>query len=184
MGPLYSSYGWYIIKKYPQHFLRYFVWPNTVRYFGPPIEFLGGYNLGRPTVPESAVKWFGYTNNQVKVNMKSGQVLILQDCPFLVSVINWVMLLGLLSYLLLKGWQYNPSFNKSFLLAAIIWIANAGFTIFTCFAALRFQVFSILISVTFSLLLIDWMARLIQFLKRQSQQQNPENEYSQKADVV
>jgi hypothetical protein len=184
MGPLYSSYGWYIIKKYPAHFLRYFVWPNSVRYFGPPIEFLGGYNLGKPTVPESAVKWFGYTNNRVKVRMKSGQVLILQDYPFLVSVINLIMLLGLLSYLLLKGWQYNLSFNKTFLLAGFAWLANAGFTILTCFAALRFQSFTVLLSATFSLLLIDWMAQLIKFLNRQNQQQKPDTEYSQKAGMV
>jgi hypothetical protein len=183
MGPLYSSYGLYIIKKYPLHFLRYYVWPNTGRYFGPPIEFLGGYNLGKPTVPESAVKWFGYTNNQVKVRMKSGQVLILQEYPFLVSVINLLLLLGVLSYLFLKGWQYSSSFNKSILLASFVWMANAGFTIFTCSAALRFQSFPTLLSVTFSLLLIDWMAKLIQGLKRQCQPQQPDSEYSQKVSV-
>jgi len=180
MGPLYSSYGLFIIKKYPAHFLRYFVWPNSGRYFGPPIEFLGGYNLGKPIVPESAVKWFGYTNNRVKVRMKSGQVLILQDYPFGVSIINLIMFLGLLSYILLKGWQYSPSFNKSIILSGIVWVANAGFTILTCFAALRFQSFQVLLSAIFSLLLIDWMAQLIKRMKLQSQQQQPDSEYSQK----
>jgi hypothetical protein len=183
MGPLYSSYGWYIIKNYPMHFLRYFVWPNSLLYFAPPVEFLEGYNLGKPTVPESAVKWFGYSNNQVKVRMKSAKASILEPYPFLVSITNLIMLLGLLTCLLLKGWKYNTPFNKTILLAGFVWIVYAGFTIFTCAAALRFQSFPTLLSVAFSLLLIDWLTQLIQRMKRQSQQQ-PDNEYSQKAGVV
>jgi len=184
MGPFYSSYGWYIIKKYPLHFLRYFVWPNSRKYFAPPVEYFTYYNWDYPTVPESAVKWFGYTNNQVKTRMKNGKASILEPYPFLVSIFNLIMFLMLLSYLLLKGWQYSPSFNKSIFLAGFVWIANAGFTIFTCSAALRFQAFPALLSATFSLLLIDWLAQLIKHMKRQSQQQHSDSEYAQKADVV
>jgi hypothetical protein len=184
MGPLYSSYGWHIIKKYPLHFLRYFVWPNSRKYFSPPVEYLGYYNWGKATVLGSATKWFGYTNNQVKTRMKSNRVWILQHYPFWISIINLIMLLMLLSYILLKGWKYNTTFNKSILLAGFFWIANAGFTIFTCSAALRFQAFPALFSATFSLLLIDWLAQFIQRMKLQSQQQKPGNEYSQKAGVV
>jgi hypothetical protein len=177
MGPFYRSYGWHIIKKYPWHFLRYFVVPNSLNYLTPPVEYLEYYNGGYPVVPESAVKWFGYTNNRVKTRMKSGRAWILPYYPFLVSVTNLIMLLMLLSYLSLKGWQYNPSFNKSILLAGFAWIANAAFTILAAFVALRFQAFPLLLSATFSLLLIDWMARLIQHLKRQQQQ--PAREYAQ-----
>jgi hypothetical protein len=184
MGPFYSSYGLYIIKKYPMHFLRYFVWPNSGRYFSPPLEFLEYYNGGKSTVKESAVKWFGYTNNQVRTRMKSGKVSVLQPYPYLVSLTNIFMLLGLLSYLLLKGRQYSPTFNKCILLAGFVWIANAGFTIFAASAALRFQSFPTSLSIIFSLLLIDWMAQLMRHVKLQSQQQQPTGEYSQKAGVV
>jgi hypothetical protein len=172
MGPFYRSYGLLIIKKYPVHFIRYFVGPNTLNYLFPPVEYLGYYNGGYITVPESTVKWFGYTNNEVTTRMKSGKVWVLQYYPFLISITNLIMLLGLLSYLLLKGWQYNTSFNKSILLAGFVWISNASFTIFAAYVALRFQAFPALLSATFSVLLIDWMARLIQHMKRQTQQQS------------
>ncbi len=172
MGPLYSSYGLYIIKKYPVHFLRYFVWPNSLKYFSPPVEYLEYYNWSYSYVLESATRWFGYTNNQVKTRMKSGKVWILQYYPFLVSITNLILFLMLLSYLLLKGWQYSTSFYKSILLAGFTWIVNAGFTILASSAALRFQAFPALLSVTFSLLLIDWMAQLMQRMKLQSQQQS------------
>jgi hypothetical protein len=181
MGPLYSSYGLYIIKKYPMHFLRYFIWPNARKYFAPPLEFLEYYNTGQPTVQESATKWFGYKNNRVKTRIKGPKVWILQYYPYLVSITNLFLFLMLLSYLLLQGWQYNPTFNKSMLLAGTVWIANAGFNIFVASAALRFQAFPVLLGTTFCLLLIDWLVRLIQHLKRE--QQKTVREYSQKAIV-
>jgi hypothetical protein len=172
MGPFYSSYGLYIIKKYPLHFLRYYVWPNSRKYFAPPLEFLEYYNTGQPIVQESATQWFGYKDDRVKTRMKSGKVWILQYYPFLVSITNVILFLMFLSYLLLKGWQHNTTFNKSILLAGFVWIANAGFNIFVASAALRFQAFPALLSVTFSLLLIDWIAQLMQRMKLQSQQQS------------
>jgi hypothetical protein len=172
MGPFYGSYGLYIIKKYPLHFLRYFVWPNTKKDFGPPIEYLGYYNGGRTTVLEEAAEWFGYKDIHVKTRVKSGQASTLLLYPILISISNLLLFLGLLSYLLLKGWQHNPSFNKGILLAGFVWIANAAFTIFAASAALRYQSFSALLSVIFSLLLIDWMTQLMQHMKRQNQQQS------------
>jgi hypothetical protein len=183
MGPFYNSYGKYIIKKYPLHFLRHFVLPNSRKYFVPPLEYLENYNWGYPIVPESAVKWFGYTNNQVKARTKNGSLWTLEYYPFLVSIINMTLFLMLLSYLLLKGWQYNPTFNKIILLVGFFWIAYAGFNIFAAPTVLRYQAFPSALGVTFSLLLIDWMARLMQHLKLQNQQQKPDSEYSQKAIV-
>jgi hypothetical protein len=169
MGPMYSSYGWYLIKKYPIHYLRYFAGPNSMKYFFPPVESLGNYNGGQPTVLESAVKWFGYKDSMVKTRTKSGKISTLQYYPFLVSITNLLLFLMLLSFFLLKGWQYNPSFNKIIFLTGFVWIANVGFTIFAAPAALRFQAFQVMLSVTFSLLLIDWMVRLIQHMKSQQQ---------------
>jgi hypothetical protein len=183
MGPFYNSYGLCIIKKYPMHFLRHFVWPNTLKYFSPPIEFLEYYYGGYSYIPESARKWFGYKDYHVKTRMKSSKIWILMHYPFLVSITNLLLLLMLLSYLLLKGWKYNTIFYKTILLAGFFWLTNAGFTIFASSAALRFQAFPVLLTTIFTLLLIDWIIQLMQRMKLQSQQQKPDREYSQKAVV-
>jgi hypothetical protein len=172
MGPFYSSYGKYIIKKYPIHFVRHFILPNAWKYFIPPLEYLENYNWGFPFVQKSAVKWFGYTNDQVKARTKNGGLWTLQYYPFLVSFINLIFFLMLLSYLLLKGWQYNPIFNKIIVLAGFFWISYAAFNIFAAPTVLRYQAFPSSLSITFSLLLIDWMSRLIQHLKLQNQKQS------------
>jgi len=177
MGPFFSSYGWHIIKKYPMHFLHYFVWPNSQKYLAPPVEFLEYYNWGNKYLPEEARIWFGYTTNEAKIRMKSGEAWILTPYPYFVSIVNLTMILMLLSYLLLKGWQSNKIFNRIILLAGFAWITNAGFITFAASVALRYQAFPALLTFTFSLLLIDWMVQFIQRIKSQSQQQKPDNEY-------
>lgn len=181
MGPLYSSYGSYIIKKYPVHFIRHFVWPNFRYYLTPPLDFLEHYNWGTSTVPESVKKWFGYKDNHIRTRMKSSEIRILKFYPSLICIINLTMFLMLASYLLLKGWQYNATFNKIILLAGFAWIAYAIFNIFAASTVLRYQAFPTSLGATFILLLFDWMARLMQHMKRQSQL--PEGKFSQKTVV-
>lgn len=161
MGPFYKEYGIYIIRKYPWHFLRYFMWPNSRKYYAPPIEFLEEYNGGKDQVNETAKKWFGYKNRMVKVRMGDKKVWILDFYPILSGIINVIMLFGLLYYALLKGWRYNGIFNKTIILAGTIWLINAGFTIFASSAALRFQSFPIILTSLFALLLVDWLAQLM-----------------------
>jgi hypothetical protein len=171
MGPLYKDYGLHIIQKYPLHFLRYFIWPNAKKYYAPPIEFLETYNSGKNYVTPQAKNWFGYKSIKVSVRMKNIKVRVLDYYPFLSGIINLLMLFGLLYYLFLKGWQYNPIFNKTILLAGFVWLINAGFTIFASSAALRFQSFPIILTTLFTLLLIDWMIQLMRQLKQEQKNQ-------------
>src|SRR5438105_7196764 len=105
MGPLYKSYGWYIIRKYPLQFVTGFLWPNAKKYFASPIEALESYNAGIKTVTPQAQVWFGYTKTRVKTRMYEPETKVLDYYPVLAGIMNMVMLFGLLYYILLKGWQ-------------------------------------------------------------------------------
>ena len=166
MGPIYKSYGFHIIKKYPSSFVKYFLWPNANKYYAPPVEFLQSYNSGKDSIPTVASSWFGYKDGGLKTRTKSKTVRILDFYPILSGVINLVMLCSLLFYVILKGWQYNTVFNKGISLAAMVWLLNAGFTIFASSAALRFQSFPIILTTMSVGLLIDWMIELIKVMKR------------------
>jgi hypothetical protein len=168
MGPFYKEYGIYIIRKYPWHFLKYFMWPNSRKYYAPPIEFLAEYNGGKDQVNETAKKWFGYTSRKVKVRMGDKKVWILDSYPILSGIVNVIMLFGLLYYILLKGWRLNSIFNKTIIMAGTVWLINAGFTIFASSAALRFQSFPIILTTTFALLLVDWMAQLVRSMQSEA----------------
>lgn len=170
MGPFYKEYGIYIIKKYPLYFLRHFAWPNSHKYYAPPVEFLQSYNSDQDRVTDQAKIWFGYINKKVSSRMISNTTWVLNFYPILSGVVNLIMLFGLLYYILLKGWQYNNVFHKTFIIGSMVWLLNAGFTIFASSAALRFQSFPVLLTTTFALLLVDWMIQLMRSMKIANEQ--------------
>jgi hypothetical protein len=167
MGPFYKKYGLYIIKKYPWHFVQYFIWPNANKYYAPPVEFLESYNGGRDRVTTTTKKWFNYKNTKVNTRMKNNKVWILDFYPILSGIINLVIICSLSCYLLLKGWKNYIFFNRMVLLGCIFWLLNAGFTISASSAALRFQSFPILLTTTLALMMIDWMINLMSSIRRE-----------------
>jgi hypothetical protein len=160
-GPHFKQYGIFIIKQYPWHFIRYFVWPNAARYYAPPIEFLENYNSGVNWVTLQAKVWFGYKSPEVKTRMKNKRVWLLDFYPIMAGVINVVMLCCLLSFGILRGWKSSPWFTKGVIIGGAVWLMNAAFTIGASAAALRFQSFPIIIAITFVVIKIDWMLRLM-----------------------
>jgi hypothetical protein len=160
MGPFYKEYGVYMIKKYPIYFLKYFIWPNALKYYSPPVEFLETYNSGKDSVMSICQLWFRYTNLKLTTRTVDNKVHILDFYPILTGIINVVMLCCLICFLLLKAWRHNRMFGYGVLIGGTIWTLNAGFTIFASSAALRFQSFPILLTTSFALLLIDFIAQV------------------------
>jgi hypothetical protein len=160
MGPFYKEYGLYIIRQYPWHFIQYFMWPNSQKYYAPPVEFLESYNGGREGVTESAKNWFGYKSTKVTTRMTEKKVWVLDFYPILSGIINVVMICVLLCYIQLKGWKQYGVFNKAVLMGGFFWLLNASFTIWASSAALRFQSFPVIVTTIFCLLLLDWMVQL------------------------
>jgi hypothetical protein len=169
MGPYFGSYGKYIIKQYPLHFLRYFIWPNANKYYAPPVEFLDNYNAGFTHVLPEAMNWFGYKNNLVKIRMKYSPTWVLNFYPILTGIVNVIMLCCLTCFLLLKGWQFDEVFSKGVFLGGILWLLNAVFTIFASSVALRFQAFPITITIVYVGLLIGWMIQLMFKMKEEQE---------------
>lgn len=179
MGPFYKEYGIYIIKKYPWHFIKYFMWPNASKYYAPPVEFLKTYNSGNGYVTPETKKWFGYKTTNVKTRMKNNEVWVLNFYPILSGIINVFILCLLIFYMSLKGWNYNPSFTKGVVMGGSVWLLNAAFTISASSAALRFQSFPIILTSILVALLIDWMLQLMTSLKEKSLKDTYSNQQQQ-----
>lgn len=157
MGPFYKDYGTYIIQQYPWHFLQYFIWPNAIKYYAPPVEFLEEYNSGNSYVTRQTKEWFQYPSQKVNTRTKNNNIWVLNFFPILSGVINVVMFFVLIFYIVLKGWRHSGIFKKGIYLGSSLWLANAVFTIGASSAALRFQSFPILLTTTFVALLLDWL---------------------------
>lgn len=161
MGPLYKDYGSFIIKQYPLEFAEHFLWPNAKHYYAPPVEFLEQYNDGQDSVDAIAQNWFGYKSRVVKTKLNNAEVYTLSFYPILTGVMNVLFLCGLICFAMLDGFRGNIQLRNAVLMATVVWIINAGFTIFASPAALRFQSFQIILVTIFSLLLMDWMLQLM-----------------------
>lgn len=157
MGPLYKDYGSYIIRQYPLEFIQHFVWPNTIKYYAPPAEFMEFYNMRYDSVPESAQTWFRYKGRHINTRLADKKAYILDIYPILTGMMNLVLLCCLVCFVLLQGFSIKTAFSKTLLLITIIWILNALFTIVSSPAAIRLQAFPILLETTTALILVDWM---------------------------
>jgi hypothetical protein len=175
MGPFYKKYGIYIIKRYPWHFIKYFIWPNAGKYYAPPVEFLQIYNSGKDSVSQVAKTWFDYNSSKVWNRSKDPEVTILNFYPILSGIINVIMLFGLLFFSMLNGFNKYNNLRSAIILGGVLWLINAAFTITASSAALRFQSFPIIISTTFSLIVIDWI-RIKAMEERASKDLSKENE--------
>jgi hypothetical protein len=157
MGPYYSDYGLFLIKSYPLSYIKYFMLPNTIKYYAPPVEFLEYYNSGYKTVDNSAAKWFNYKDRNIKIRASSNRIRILDFYPILSGGINFIMLLSIIACISLGAFKEKSSFKTSILIGCLLWSINAMFTISVSSAALRFQSFPILTTAAFAMLFIDWI---------------------------
>ena len=160
MGPLYGEYGLSIIGKYPVEFLKYFIWPNTCKYYSLPVEFLQCYNSCEITAKKPAVQWFEYKTSKISTRTKSLHVTILNYYPILTGAINLIYLFSLLCLISLKFFKFRSATRASILLAATFWLTNASFTIFCSSAALRFQAFPVVITTVFALTMVELMCKM------------------------
>lgn len=150
LGPIYADYGKYLIRQYPTTFLNYYLWPNALKYFVPPVEYLGMYNMGRDTVADIAKTWFHYSTNKIKSNFNNFDVNVLNFYPVFSGILNVLFLFSLIFYVLLYGLR-----SKTALLLASFWLANFSFSVFASSIALRYQVFSLSIQFFFTLIYIE-----------------------------
>lgn len=173
MGPLYQAYGRWLMTKHPKEFIQYYLWPNLIRYYQPPANFMGFYNLGNNTVESTAVNWFGWKSNQLPLRSKDRIIHVTNFLPKLVAIINSLFLLVSIAFIFLGGFnKCHPLSKKVVSITALIWLSNMVFSIFSAPIELRYQMFPIIITLPLFILLITW---IVQSLETQpTQKQEPE----------
>jgi protoporphyrinogen oxidase len=160
MGPLYKEYGTYILKQYPVEYAQHFLWPNFIKYYAPPAEFLELYNDGRDSVPITAKIWFHYKTTKVSSRIKDPKAYPLEVYPILTGTMNVLLFCCLICFCMLHGFRQKNTMPKTMILVITIWLLNAAFTIASSPAAIRLQAFPLLLETCFGLMLVDWLWKL------------------------
>lgn len=160
MSPLYASYGRYLIQQHPVCFIRYYLWPNAIKYYAPPTKFMGVYNLGDETVDPIIVTWFGWKNNKVSPRYKNTTIIITEFFTILIAVVNLVFILSFIGFLCLRGFSRCTSYSASILWWMFaVWVGNMIFSVFSAPIELRYQLFPVIITFAFMILLIECIIR-------------------------
>jgi hypothetical protein len=158
LAPLYADYGRYLIRKHPIQFLKYYAWPNTVKYYAPPTKFMGIYNMGQDSVEQIAASWFGWKNKKLSTYFKGKKIEVTEGFTIISGIINFVFVISFLSFVLLAGFSKSGFLSRRILWITIsIWFCNMIFSVFAAPIELRYQLFPIFITFCFMLLLVSFV---------------------------
>jgi hypothetical protein len=163
VSPLYNNYGKFLISQYPMSYIKYYLLPNMLQYANPPAENMTIYNDGADTIWPVAQAWFGYKN--VRPRSSTRELVIFDYYPaFMVFII--LLFTGVwIGYLAIGGRQYTvPQFRNAFRITTYYWIVHFGFSVLASPVVLRYQLFNMILGVTFSVCLIDLYVKRTRYL--------------------
>jgi hypothetical protein len=156
VAPIFDQYGKYIIRHNPLAFCKYYLLLNTKNYFLPPLEKLEIYNLGSDKMWPIAGYWFDMPDLTVKVVSKSFQGYLLILYPGFYMALNLYFLWWLISFIRKGGLRHADSYFLGTLAIITLFLAlNFAFSVFANIIVIRYQVFPMIIFLTFSQLLVD-----------------------------
>ena len=150
VSPLFTQYGYHLIRRHPFAFSGYYLWPSAKGFFLPPLEIFEQYNEGKKEVDTVAQNWFHYHTRQIKVYSATIQAGIFAPFPWFFFIINVVFVITAFLFLGYKDLRArNPEFTACFALIVAFFLINSGFCIFATASVFRYQVVSLILLITF-----------------------------------
>jgi hypothetical protein len=172
MAPFYQQYGRWLMMQHPLEFTRYYLGPNLLKYYAPPVKFMGTYNLEFKTAEPIAVTWFGWSNNQLPIRSHDRIIHVTAIFPTLLSIINPLFLIVSIAFVALGGFKNISNSSQHILgMMLLIWMANMFFSVLSAPTELRYQLFPIIITFPFCGLFITWIIQSLQTMPATKQQQ-------------
>jgi hypothetical protein len=183
VAPLYADYGKYLIRKCPISFLKYYVWPNAVKYYVPPTKFMGIYNMGNDSVEKIAASWFGWENKKVSTYFKGKKIEVTESFTIISAVINFVFVISFFSFVFLSGFaKSSVSARRVLWLTVSIWFCNMIFSVLAAPIELRYQLFPIFITFCFMLILLSFVIE--KSMTKPSPIENSEILHNSEVDII
>lgn len=159
MGPLYGEYGFYLIKRYPIEFMKYFVFPNMQRYLLPPSEIYGtpsAFLIRRDELEPIPKNWFGVNTLLAPIRYIQIREAILSVYPIFMTISHIVFVFSCLAFFILKKYRRIGKQYLYIILTAIgFWLCDLSFNLLAAAVVLRYLLFVMIIEITFSLIFIE-----------------------------
>jgi len=141
VGVIYSQYGYFVARKHPVDYLRYYGWPSAKTYFLTDLDVIASFNEGKPEIDPVAVDWFRLPRRRVEVCSATVQGKLLAPVPWLYFLLNIAYVVAAALFLPFRSLrEENRVFTGSFRLASAFLLANTFFSIFATPSVFRYQV--------------------------------------------
>lgn len=154
---VFGQYGLFLIKRHPIAFFEHYMLLNTKNYFLPPLEKLEIYNLGEDHVAPIAGYWFHLGTTKVWAASKTiqGYILLLFPCLFL--LFNFYYITGLVQFFKNRLYKTASPFTSTTYFIAAFMLLNFVFSVFANIIVIRYQVFPMIVCLSFGCLLTDYL---------------------------
>jgi len=160
-GYTYSEYGGFLIKRYPVEFLRYWAFPNSIRYFYPPTEMfskLSPYIFRPDEYGKTATQLFGIRTLAVNWPLIHLQMTLTSWYPMFFMLLNLSFVLAFIGFYFFGGLKMGNKVSLYVLLfITLLWLCNLCFSALAACTVLRYQIFIMLVEFPFVLLLADFI---------------------------
>jgi len=155
---VFDQYGKFLIKRHPLAFARYYLLVNTKNYFIPPLEKLEIYNLGEDSMWQTGQFWFQYPSPKVWSISKELQGTVLGLFPAFFLILNIYYAVGLFLFIRRSGFKKTSRTVQYTILTISAFLAlNAAFSIFANIIVIRYEIFPMLVFLTFAMMLTDYL---------------------------
>lgn len=151
VAPVFSQYGYLLLRRHPAAFCRYYLWPSAVNFVQSPLEVLGTYNEGKKEVDTAARDWFGYRSTLLVVCSATLQGKVCAVFPGLSIGLYAICLPVAVIFGVRRELRRSlPVFIDFFRVAGIYLLVNACFTIFASPSVYRYQVLPLILLFIFT----------------------------------
>jgi hypothetical protein len=151
VGVVFSQYGYFVARKHPVAFLRYYGWPSAKVFFLTGLDNMAAFNEGKPDVDSLAANWFRYPGVHVKAVSVTLQSKVLAPMAWTYTLLNLSFVITALLFLSFRTLrQRNKVFTACFRLASAFLLANAFFSIFATPSVFRYQVLPLIVLFVFT----------------------------------
>ena len=157
-GVVLTEYGYYLVRKHPLAFGRYYLWESAKSYFYTPLDVYAVYNEGHKDADTVAKNWFNYKSTRLRVCSATIQGKLLGWMPALYMILNVVAVLAALLFLRVRELrQRHPEFTLCLRLVCSYLLANAAFCIFASPTVLRYQVLPVILLFVFTVYAVHFV---------------------------
>jgi hypothetical protein len=153
-GRIYHDYGLFLIRRHPWAYLRYYVLQGVDWFIHPKVDITNVFPEGGVEVLAETREWFGYPSNWQPCS--SGKFYSITYFPTVVTVLNVLFILSVIGFFYYGCYKTaGKNFNQLVILAAVFWVANFVFVVFTAPNLLRYALSTMIINLAFVPLLLE-----------------------------